>query len=177
MALKDLSIRGDFRTTVEYLTVLLEAETYKNNSFTTAWLDELIANRKTEFEEPDAILNAVCGGVAKMFTQFSESTAKYRASLERGQSPSISLLRTKSKIAFIIDGYQFEMVVGLTGPESLYVKMGDSIIYGSAKSLPDGGLLIQLDGKSHVVYAKEEPLGTILTVDGKTCTLEKGNIS
>lgn len=175
MALKDLSIRGDFRTTVEYLTVLLEADDFKNNSFTTSWLDELIANRKIEFEEPDAIQNAVCGGVAKMFLRFSHSIQEYHSCLAKGQSPNDSLLATKDFFSFIIDGYQFKIEVGLTGPESVYVKMNDSTVYSSAKSLPDGGVLIQLDGKSHVVYAKEDPLGTLLIVDGKTCILEKEN--
>lgn len=45
LALKELSIRGDFRTTVEYLTGLLETPDFVDNDFDTAWLDELIAGR------------------------------------------------------------------------------------------------------------------------------------
>lgn len=45
LALKELSIRGDFRTTVEYLITLLETEAFLNNSFDTGWLDKLIAER------------------------------------------------------------------------------------------------------------------------------------
>ena len=43
MALKEISIRGDFRTTVEYLVKLLEEERFKTNTFDTTWLDNLIA--------------------------------------------------------------------------------------------------------------------------------------
>lgn len=45
LALKELSIRGDFRTTVEYLITLLETEAFLGNSFDTGWLDKLIAER------------------------------------------------------------------------------------------------------------------------------------
>lgn len=40
-----------------------------------------------------------------------------------------------------------------------------------ARRLNDGGLLIQLDGASHVVHAEEEPSGTRLTIGTSTCLL------
>lgn len=45
VALKELSIRGDFRTTVEYLINLLETESFQNNDINTGWLDHLIAEK------------------------------------------------------------------------------------------------------------------------------------
>ena len=45
VALKELSIRGDFRTTVEYLINLLETESFQNNDIDTGWLDHLIAEK------------------------------------------------------------------------------------------------------------------------------------
>ena len=45
LALKEISIRGDFRTTVEYLIKLLEDEKFRNNIIDTGWLDFLIAER------------------------------------------------------------------------------------------------------------------------------------
>ncbi|KAK7925056.1 hypothetical protein WMY93_007366 [Mugilogobius chulae] len=45
VALKELSIRGDFRTTVEYLIKLLETESFQQNSIDTGWLDRLIQRR------------------------------------------------------------------------------------------------------------------------------------
>jgi biotin carboxylase len=44
LALKELSIRGDFRTTVEYLIGLLQNPDFVDNDFDTAWLDNLIAS-------------------------------------------------------------------------------------------------------------------------------------
>ena len=48
LALKELSIRGDFRTTVEYLITLLETESFLRNQIDTAWLDRLIAEKVKE---------------------------------------------------------------------------------------------------------------------------------
>lgn len=45
IALKELSIRGDFRTTVEYLITLLETPSFQENNIDTSWLDALIAER------------------------------------------------------------------------------------------------------------------------------------
>ena len=45
VALKELSIRGDFRTTIEYLVMLLDTRNFQNNEFDTAWLDVLISEK------------------------------------------------------------------------------------------------------------------------------------
>ena len=45
LALKELSIRGDFRTTVEFLVTLLETELFHSNQINTGWLDQLIAEK------------------------------------------------------------------------------------------------------------------------------------
>ena len=45
MALKELSIRGDFLTTVEYLIKLLETQNFQQNDLDTGWLDMLIADK------------------------------------------------------------------------------------------------------------------------------------
>lgn len=43
LALKELSIRGDFRTTVEYLIKVMESEAFMNHKIDTEWLDARIA--------------------------------------------------------------------------------------------------------------------------------------
>ena len=45
VALKELSIRGDFLTTVEYLIKLLETPNFQSNELDTGWLDTLIADK------------------------------------------------------------------------------------------------------------------------------------
>ena len=45
IALREMSVRCDFRTTVEYLTNLLETENFMNNKIDTGWLDKRISER------------------------------------------------------------------------------------------------------------------------------------
>lgn len=82
IALKELSIRGDFRTTVEYLIKLLETSSFQDNSFDTAWLDELIAER-VQAEKPDIMLGVICGALHISDRTVLNAFQHYQTSLER----------------------------------------------------------------------------------------------
>lgn len=58
-ALKELNIRGDFRTTVRYLIKLLELKVFRENTITTGWLDSLISDKHTA-ERPDTNQSCCC---------------------------------------------------------------------------------------------------------------------
>jgi acetyl-CoA carboxylase / biotin carboxylase 1 len=88
MALKEIQIRGDFRTTVEYLVKLLEAPTFEKNEFTTSWLDELISGHsEKEWDESvvEEIVPAICGGFAKTYHMFESNTDYYLSMLQKGK--------------------------------------------------------------------------------------------
>jgi len=72
-----LSIRDDFRTTVEYLIKLLELEPFRENTITTGWLDSLISNKLTA-ERPDATLAVVCGAVTKVYLASEAYWTEYK---------------------------------------------------------------------------------------------------
>lgn len=82
IALKELSIRGDFRTTVEYLIKLLETSSFQDNSFDTAWLDELIAER-VQAEKPDIMLGVICGALHIADRTVLNAFHHFQTSLER----------------------------------------------------------------------------------------------
>lgn len=174
MALKELSIRGDFRTTVEYLIKLLETKDFAENTVHTGWLDSLIA-RRLETEKPDLMVAVICGGVVQVVNRHAEDMKEYERQLERGQVPSKTLLRTNYFVEFIYDNIQYRMNVLVAGPELYRVSCNKSYVEVMARKMADDGVLILLDGKSHLAYAKEEAVGISLQVDGKTCLLEKEN--
>lgn len=82
LALKELSIRGDFRTTVEYLIKLLETEEFVTNQFDTSWLDKLIAG-KVKAEKPDISLGVVCTSVLVADRIIVSALQHFISSLER----------------------------------------------------------------------------------------------
>lgn len=174
VALKELSIRGDFKTTVEYLIKLLETEAFEDNTITTGWLDELITTKLTA-ERPDPMLAVVCGAVTKAHIASEECIAEYRAGLLRGQVPSKDILKTVFGIDFIYEGSRYKFTATRASHDSYHLFINGSRCSVGVRPLSDGGLLILLDGRSHSVYWKEEVGATRLSVDSKTCLLEQEN--
>lgn len=174
IALKELSIRGDFRTTVEYLIKLLETEDFEENTISTGWLDELISKRLTA-ERPDNMLAVVCGATTKAHIASEACLAEFRAGLEKGQVPSKDILKTVFNIDFIYEGFRYKFTVTRASADSYHLFINGSKCSVGVRALSDGGLLILLDGHSHNVYWKEEVGATRMSVDSKTCLLEQEN--
>jgi len=104
VALKELSIRGDFRTTTEYLIKLLEFKAFEENTITTGWLDTLITERLTA-ERPDTTLAVICGAITKAQLQFDSCVSEFKAVLQKGQVPSKEMLKTVFSIGEHLDDY------------------------------------------------------------------------
>lgn len=52
LSLKEMEVRGEIRTTFEYLEQLLESDEFKRNKVTTAWLDGLLKEKAVEASIP-----------------------------------------------------------------------------------------------------------------------------
>ncbi|KAK7564996.1 acetyl-CoA carboxylase [Phyllosticta citricarpa] len=174
VALKELSIRGDFRTTVEYLIKLLETPAFEDNTITTGWLDELISKKLTA-ERPDPMVAVICGAVQKAWGASEACVAEYRQSLEKGQIPSKDVLKTVFPIDFIYEGFRYKFTATRSSADAFTLFINGSRCQVGVRALADGGLLVLLSGKSHNVYWKEEVGATRLSVDSKTCLLEQEN--
>ncbi|CAG8472312.1 12933_t:CDS:2 [Cetraspora pellucida] len=175
IALKELSIRGDFRTTIEYLIKLLETQTFEENNFTIDWLDMLISNENLTVEQPDKMLAIICGAITKAYIASQESVTRYKCFLEKGQIPSSDILRTTFNIDFIYEGTLYKFIATQFAPYSFMLYLNGSKVQVSIRALSDGGLLVLLDGKSHTCYFRKEAQRIRLIIDGKNCLLEQGN--
>ncbi|TYJ57681.1 hypothetical protein B9479_001535 [Cryptococcus floricola] len=171
VALKELSIRGEFRTTVEYLIKLLEKPEFENNTLTTQWLDGLIAEGMTS-ERPDTTVAVVCGAVVKAYLAFEASISKYRSVLEKGQVPPKDSLQTFFKSEFIYENVRYSFAMAKSSEYSFTLYLNGSPIFVGCRGLSDGGLLIALEGASHTVYYREEVGAMVLSVDSKTTVIE-----
>ena len=174
VALKELSIRGDFRTTVEYLIKLLQTPAFEENTITTGWLDELISNKLTA-ERPDPMLAVICGAVTKAHIASEGCIAEYRQSIEKGQVPSKDVLKTVFPVDFIYEGIRYKFTATRSSLDSYHLFINGSKCAVGVRALADGGLLILINGRSHNVYWKEEIGATRVSVDSKTCLLEQEN--
>lgn len=174
VALKELSIRGDFRTTVEYLIKLLETPDFEGNTITTGWLDELILKKLTA-QRPNPVLATVCGAAILAYLQSAADQREYILSIEKGQVPRASLLRTIFPIEFIYEGHKYKFTATKSSPEQYNLFLNGTRVVVGVKLLSDGGVLCSVNGRLHTVYWKEETGATRLSVDGKTCLLEVEN--
>lgn len=172
VALKELSIRGDFRTTVEYLISLLESDSFEKNKITTSWLDGLIAKKVSTAEKPDRIIAILSGAASRSFVESSVAMREYKEALERGQAPPKDTLKTLHQVDFIYDDEHYRFTTTQVSPITFRIFLNGSRVDVGIRSLSDGGFLVTIDGKSHVVYYQSESAGgTRLNVDGKTCLL------
>ncbi|KAB5522663.1 hypothetical protein PHYPO_G00162050 [Pangasianodon hypophthalmus] len=174
VALKELSIRGDFRTTVEYLIKLLETESFQHNSIDTGWLDRLISE-KMQAERPDTILGIVSGALHVADVNFRNSVSNFLHSLERGQVLAAHTLLNTVDTELIYEGVKYVLKVTRQSPNSYVLIMNNSSVEVDVHRLSDGGLLLSYDGSSYTTYMKEEVDRYRITIGNKTCVFEKEN--
>lgn len=174
VSLKELSIRGDFRTIVEYLIMLLEKPAFEQNQISTAWLDGLIKDRVSS-DKPPLPVAVLCGAVVKAQLRWQECEQLYVGILHKGQVPPRDTLRTTfSDITFIMDGVKFTVTCSRSSASGWTVYLNGARHQVAVRSLTDGGMLIGLSGRSHPTYWREEAGGSSLRlmVDSKTALLE-----
>nr|ASZ00205.1 acetyl-CoA carboxylase 2 [Erodium texanum] len=171
LGLKEVQIRGEIRTNVDYTIDLLHASDYQENKIHTGWLDSRIAMR-VRAERPPWYLSVVGGALVRASASSSAMVSDYVGYLEKGQIPPKHISLVNSKVSMNIEGskYTIDMVRG--GPRNYKLRMNGSEVEAEIHTLRDGGLLMQLDGNSHVIYAEEEAAGTRLLIDGRTCLLQ-----
>ncbi|KAK3576974.1 hypothetical protein CHS0354_005975 [Potamilus streckersoni] len=172
IALKELSIRGDFRTTVEYLIKLLETDQFQNNQITTGWLDKLIAE-KVQAAKPDTMTGIICGALHIGDKKIQEGFQHFQSFLERGQILPANTLKNNVDVDFIYDGMKYSLDVLKIGPSRYFLILNGSSIDVDVHRLSDGGLLLSLDGSSYTTYMKEQVNSYRITIGNQTCILQK----
>ncbi len=189
LALKELSIRGDISTTIDYIGKLIELEDFVENNIDTGWLDQIIqqggisiAPKSNEISSKTAprerLLNndtlAVIGATVVSFDHFTSDEATFLELLERGQLPPLSLLKMVRDVELILDGMKYKLCCTRTGSNEFQIAVsGDTskFVTTSVRMLSDGGYLISSGGKSQVAYQTSKAgsaSGMRLSVGGRT---------
>lgn len=172
IALKELSIRGDFRTTVEYLIKLLETPSFQNNSIDTSWLDVLIAER-IQAEKPDILLGVICGALHIADRKILNAFQTFQTSLERGQIQGSNTLFNTADVELINEGYRYKVQATKSGPNTYFIVMNGSFKEIEVHRLSDGGILLSVDGASYTTYMREEMDRYRIVIGNQTCIFEK----
>lgn len=174
IALKELSIRGDFRTTVEYLITLLETKSFQENTIDTAWLDILISE-KVESEKPNVMLGVICGSLHIADKTISTAFQEFQNSLERGQIQGSNTLTNVVDVELIHGGNKYKVQATKSGPNTYFLQMNGTFKEIEVHRLNDGGILLSVDGSSFTTYMKEEVDRYRIVIGNQTCIFEKEN--
>ena len=174
VALKELKIRGEIRTNSDYVCELIQTEDFVGDVHNTGWLDKRIADQKTT-ERPPWHLSVICGAAVRSMQRFNEKQVEYLGYLEKGQLPPARISMNSTVESFVVDDEKYTVEVQRTGPQNLLLRLNGTAVDIVVRELNDGGLLIQLDGASHVVHSEEEPSGTRLLIGTSTCMLSSEN--
>eukprot|EP00762_Andalucia_godoyi_P000340 ANDGO_03235.mRNA.1 Acetyl-CoA carboxylase len=170
MALKELSIRGDIRTTVEYLIHLLEREDFVKNKIDTTWLDGLIQNKAVS-QRPRTQLAVICAALHKAYGRWTHQQQRFMDAIRRGQVLNGEEgVEATFPVSLVYEGKSYCISAHFFGPQQVFLESNGSVTRTGVRALRDGSLLIQLaDGRSHLSYAKQEKTGLLLTIDSLSC--------
>jgi len=171
VALKELTILGEIRTTVEYLEQLIETPDFVANTITTQWLDGLIAEKSVSVgvESDSAVINAA---VYRAYKAIMSSINEFQDSLSQGQLSTLPLRDMQSipvEISYLDTKYQFK--AQLKAPDAMALKINDQTIDVKFREQADGSLYVAYGDESHQIFGKEEPLGLRMVLDGVTVVM------
>jgi len=173
LALKELSIRGDISTTVDYISKLIELNDFVDNNIDTSWLDGIIKDNIDGIAEAapkgsvlrrstsvaikslDDHTYAALGATILAFDRCSSGEEAFLESLGRGQLPPQNLISMVQNVELILNETKYKLVCTRLGPHKFAVAVvGDKekFVSTNIRVLSDGGYLIDAEGKSHVAY-------------------------
>jgi acetyl-CoA carboxylase/biotin carboxylase 1 len=202
LALREISIRGEIRTPVEYLAKLLESDDFKANNIHTGWLDARLAAAAAAAEPiaaaapppaspsraPEsppvvrelsgaALVPVMCGALVRAWQRSERRWEAFEADLVHGRQ-SANALQTRDDVDLIFAETHFQFVVRRTGPYHFLLSVPHDTqhaVLAELRPLSDGGVLVLIDGHKHTCYSREDATGLRLQYDGRTLVFENEN--
>lgn len=189
VALKELSIRGDISTTVDYISKLIEFDDFVANNIDTGWLDRLIKANVDGLGKPDGLtrsqstakfaplqndVKAIIGALIVAFDSCVSDEEQFVNALGKGQLPSSSLLSMEREVELILDGTKYKLCCTRNTPNLFAVSVigsPDKAVLANIRRLSDGGYLTAIGGKSKVAYLTsrgDAATGIRITIGGET---------
>ena len=168
LALKEMEVRGEIRTTVEYLVKLLETKEFIDNTIDTSWLDGIIREQAVKIEvKPHLVV--VSAAVHKAFQHVKDATENLMESFRKGQVNVGGIAGINSfevEIAYEDTKYPFH--VERVATDIYRLTCGSNVIDAQITLTAEGALLATFGGETHRIFGMDEPLGLRLVLDGKT---------
>uniref|UniRef100_A0A5K3FNB2 Biotin carboxylation domain-containing protein n=1 Tax=Mesocestoides corti TaxID=53468 RepID=A0A5K3FNB2_MESCO len=171
-ALRELLIRGDFRTTVDYLIKILESDAYIRNEIDTEWLDRLIA-QKDRSDKPDTLLGVMCTALHIGYNQLEKANKSFQSNIERGQFIPINELSNIVDVTLIADNIKYVLQVVRTGKHSFHLITNGGLQSADVFTMSGDSLLINHESSSYTTYCREDARGYRTVINNRTIVFSK----
>jgi acetyl-CoA carboxylase/biotin carboxylase 1 len=168
LALKEIEVRGEIRTTVEYLVQLLETKEFIENTIDTSWLDGIIKAKSVQIERPPHLV-ITSAAIFKAFEHVRTQSEEVKESLRKGQVSTGGIPGINSfdiEVAYQDTKYSFH--VERSAADVYRLTLGENVIDVRVTKTAEGALLATFGGETHRILGMEEPLGLRLVLDGAT---------
>jgi acetyl-CoA carboxylase/biotin carboxylase 1 len=168
LALKEIDVRGDIRTTVEYLIKLLETEEFKANTIDTSWLDGIIREKSVSvLLDPQTV--AVSAAVFRAHSIVKAQQRELAEALAKGQTSLASIAQMLSfPIDITYDNVKYSFKGSAKGPDTYQLTIGDQTIDVKVREQPDSSLLCNVAGENYQLFGQDEALGLRMKINGAT---------
>ena len=172
MSLKEIDVRGDIRTTVEYLIKLLETPEFRDNTIDTAWLDGII-REKSVSTSLDSDIVALSAAIFKAHSIVATQKKEIADALSKGQTGLQSIKNVLSfPIEITYDNVKYTFKAINKGPGLFNLVINGQSIDVKIREQPDKSLLCSVGGETNYqLFGQEEALGLRLKVNGVTVLL------
>ena len=171
LALKEIDVRGDIRSSVEYLIKLLETQEFKDNTIDTSWLDGIIREKSVSvLLEPHTV--ALSAAIFRAHTLVKSQTEELIQALGKGQTSLQSIANMLNfPVEITYDNVKYQFTVNTLGPNIYSVNINGQNVEVRIREQPDKSLLCSVGGESYQLFGQEEPLGLRMKINGVTIVI------
>jgi len=168
LALKEIEVRGEIRTTVEYLVQLLETEDFKQNTIDTAWLDGILKEKSVSIELP-AHTVVSSAAILRAFQHVQTESEAVKEAFRKGQVSTSGIPGiNKFDLEIAYEDTKYPFSVEVLSPEVYRITLNGQFFDAVVTQTQDGKLLANFGGETRRIFGMDEPLGLRLTLDGVT---------
>jgi acetyl-CoA carboxylase/biotin carboxylase 1 len=166
--LKQMEVRGDIRTPIEYLTELLETKEFKENNIDTSWLDGILSAKSVQVAMDDHTV-AVGAAIFKAHSMVHSQKKELLDALAKGQTSLMGIpAMLKFPIEVTISDIKYSFQGKMLGENRYELSINGQVFVTSVREQPDQSLLCSVNGQSYQLFGQEEALGLRMRINGTT---------
>jgi acetyl-CoA carboxylase / biotin carboxylase 1 len=169
LALRNLVVRGEIRTSTPYVMELLETPAFRDCDVSTAWLDGLIAKKAADTPAHQRSIHSalIAAGIYRNLRSMHEHQEKYVSFLAAGHVPSTEYLSNFNTESYVNRSEKYTLSAGMMSPGEYAISLNGSIVLVPFRILKSGALQLTIGDKTMVAYVAEEPNSLRITIGGK----------